>query len=74
AYTAAPIARHQRSSTQLTSLLINNAEALGSRGVPPVASLPRYKFVSASSLGGDLQVGKPWGIPGKFPGGRGRQN
>ncbi|WP_456299060.1 hypothetical protein, partial [Mycobacterium ulcerans] len=28
AYTAAPIARHQRSSTQLTSLLINNAGAL----------------------------------------------
>ncbi|MEB3968780.1 hypothetical protein OQ704_09530, partial [Mycobacterium ulcerans] len=26
----APIARHQRSSTQLTSLLINNAGALGS--------------------------------------------
>ncbi|MEB3968293.1 thioesterase domain-containing protein, partial [Mycobacterium ulcerans] len=26
---AAPIARHQRSSTQLTSLLINNAGALG---------------------------------------------
>ncbi|MEB4364722.1 hypothetical protein OQ721_23850, partial [Mycobacterium ulcerans] len=25
----APIARHQRSSTQLTSLLINNAGALG---------------------------------------------
>ncbi|WP_443677305.1 hypothetical protein, partial [Mycobacterium pseudoshottsii] len=30
AYTPAPIARHQRSSTQLTSLLINNAGALGS--------------------------------------------
>ncbi|WP_443677292.1 hypothetical protein, partial [Mycobacterium pseudoshottsii] len=29
AYTPAPIARHQRSSTQLTSLLINNAGALG---------------------------------------------
>nr|MBC9865076.1 hypothetical protein [Mycobacterium pseudoshottsii] len=28
AYTPAPIARHQRSSTQLTSLLINNAGAL----------------------------------------------
>ncbi|MEB3921123.1 hypothetical protein OQ722_21585, partial [Mycobacterium ulcerans] len=35
--TAAPIARHQRSSTQLTSLLINNAGALGSvRAVPHV--------------------------------------
>ncbi|WP_456299026.1 hypothetical protein, partial [Mycobacterium ulcerans] len=33
AYTAAPIARHQRSSTQLTSLLINNAG-----GLPPTAT------------------------------------
>uniref|UniRef100_UPI003FD827D5 cellulose binding domain-containing protein n=1 Tax=Mycobacterium pseudoshottsii TaxID=265949 RepID=UPI003FD827D5 len=31
AYTPAPIARHQRSSTQLTSLLINNAGALVTR-------------------------------------------
>ncbi|WP_443677312.1 hypothetical protein, partial [Mycobacterium pseudoshottsii] len=34
AYTPAPIARHQRSSTQLTSLLINNAGALGPGPAP----------------------------------------
>ncbi|WP_443677303.1 hypothetical protein, partial [Mycobacterium pseudoshottsii] len=36
AYTPAPIARHQRSSTQLTSLLINNAGALGNTPMPGV--------------------------------------
>ncbi|WP_420891821.1 iron-containing redox enzyme family protein [Mycobacterium ulcerans] len=35
AYTPAPIARHQRSSTQLTSLLINNAGALEQYGFEP---------------------------------------
>ncbi|WP_206779767.1 hypothetical protein, partial [Mycobacterium ulcerans] len=35
AYTPAPIARHQRSSTQLTSLLINNAGALGGHARRP---------------------------------------
>ncbi|WP_236714260.1 hypothetical protein, partial [Mycobacterium pseudoshottsii] len=39
AYTPAPIARHQRSSTQLTSLLINNAGALGPEGVAGLSSL-----------------------------------
>ncbi|WP_443677307.1 hypothetical protein, partial [Mycobacterium pseudoshottsii] len=38
AYTPAPIARHQRSSTQLTSLLINNAGALRLQDMPAAAS------------------------------------
>ncbi|WP_443677322.1 hypothetical protein, partial [Mycobacterium pseudoshottsii] len=47
AYTPAPIARHQRSSTQLTSLLINNAGALW----PGIHS----------SLRNHLQTGQPLG-------------
>ncbi|WP_443677302.1 hypothetical protein, partial [Mycobacterium pseudoshottsii] len=43
AYTPAPIARHQRSSTQLTSLLINNAGALG----PQQAWLNSEEFLEA---------------------------
>ncbi|WP_139222242.1 DUF4436 family protein, partial [Mycobacterium ulcerans] len=46
AYTAAPIARHQRSSTQLTSLLINNAGAL--RVLVTIAGLALFVAVQTA--------------------------
>ncbi|WP_443677314.1 hypothetical protein, partial [Mycobacterium pseudoshottsii] len=46
AYTPAPIARHQRSSTQLTSLLINNAGALAA-----LVSVAEEKLDSGGGLG-----------------------
>ncbi|WP_206779752.1 hypothetical protein, partial [Mycobacterium ulcerans] len=53
AYTAAPIARHQRSSTQLTSLLINNAGALAAHTSTPGPLGARWRWLRASGSGND---------------------
>ncbi|MEB3921403.1 FAD-binding oxidoreductase, partial [Mycobacterium ulcerans] len=49
--TAAPIARHQRSSTQLTSLLINNAGACRFTHVYPDGPAPYYGVYAAGRWG-----------------------